>query len=431
MDLDLYDSDEFDNSDIEDENYEHTRTQNSTTDHGIPLGQKLINAILERKVDIAELLLKDGADSNYNASNSCWSPLMHAASLGAVELIKLLLDCGADPTYELNKKSAVMCLCESCCFDENQLLECLNILVANGADINAKDNHGLTPLMMAVKRGHSKLVARLIEFGSNIEHSTADGCNLSLMDKHCRTLHDLASENNFQEIIEILSEETIVKSDQNSYKLSNYESVMSEISDATLSGYKGFFEDTLKTIDGVGLGHLTPLFMEKKIGFGEFLISTDKDWKTVGVQYSFDRKKLIYYAYSIIKRHWSRNCIIDLENHELNLFWIAKIMSNNIRIMHIIRATLHVCSRELNNNNNFHIDFSKKQRIHANLIDCCEKVNLLSNSLKQLSSAVEKIADRENIVSVDFINNQKYFTRSNFYIYFYLSLFIGFNYFVF
>jgi len=41
-------------------------------------------------------------------------------------------------------------------------------LVEHGADVNAKDNNGITPLMYAVEKGDSEVVAFLVEHGAKV-----------------------------------------------------------------------------------------------------------------------------------------------------------------------------------------------------------------------------------------------------------------------
>ncbi|VUZ45325.1 unnamed protein product [Hymenolepis diminuta] len=46
--------------------------------------------------------------------------------------------------------------------------EIIESLIRKGADINAKDGYGMTPLIAAVYEGHSKCVAVLLKYKANI-----------------------------------------------------------------------------------------------------------------------------------------------------------------------------------------------------------------------------------------------------------------------
>lgn len=53
----------------------------------------------------------------------------------------------------------------------------LRRLIENGADINAADAQGWTPLMRAAKNHHLKAVAELITAGANLQAETRNGWN--------------------------------------------------------------------------------------------------------------------------------------------------------------------------------------------------------------------------------------------------------------
>ncbi|KAF6031868.1 hypothetical protein EB796_009770 [Bugula neritina] len=46
-------------------------------------------------------------------------------------------------------------------------LEVLEYLISQGADINAEDKYGITPLLSAIYEGHEKCVALLLEKGAD------------------------------------------------------------------------------------------------------------------------------------------------------------------------------------------------------------------------------------------------------------------------
>lgn len=51
-------------------------------------------------------------------------------------------------------------------------------LISKGADINAPDKHGLTPLMSACYEGHTSCVKILLEMGADKEQRGPDGLTL-------------------------------------------------------------------------------------------------------------------------------------------------------------------------------------------------------------------------------------------------------------
>lgn len=98
--------------------------------------------------------------------------LMHAAAVGSVEAVKLLLDSGAD----VNAKNALGSTALMLAADQP---EKARLLIAKGADVNAASKMGRTPLMIAAHcDGCSATVKLLIEKGADVKardgrHTTA------------------------------------------------------------------------------------------------------------------------------------------------------------------------------------------------------------------------------------------------------------------
>ncbi|CAL8115994.1 unnamed protein product [Orchesella dallaii] len=54
-------------------------------------------------------------------------------------------------------------------------LEVIDYLVAKGANVNATDKHGISPLLAAIWEGHTSCVRLLLEKGASREGKTPDG----------------------------------------------------------------------------------------------------------------------------------------------------------------------------------------------------------------------------------------------------------------
>ncbi|KAK9504123.1 hypothetical protein O3M35_010527 [Rhynocoris fuscipes] len=346
---------------------------------------------------------------------------MYAASLGISKYVNLLLKNGANPNVHDRLTTPLICLCNSTSFDDVELLKCFNLLIKAGASINICDENKMTPLMYAANRGRIQLVARMIELGSDLEIyddygwtaiffavDSGDvnmvqmlkdaGSNISLTDKKGRTLYDLATVKNYNVIAEIvntenksfLNELNLIKKE----KMSKYDILMYDMPDYKKSDFNGFTEDALKTIMAAGLTNLVNLFIEKKIGYCQFLIFKDEDWKKIGVNISFDRKKLITYSNRIIQKKWSQDAFIKQWNDEFSLFKLIQLVSNAIRIVHILIATYRICFREYNNT------MLGNYKIKAIIKNCLQDLNLLKKLIKIIYSHVK---DLDNYPPADFI----------------------------
>jgi ankyrin repeat protein len=67
--------------------------------------------------------------------------------------------------------------------------EIVELLIANGADVNTKDVVGMTPLHIAARRGHKEIVELLIDNGMDVNTKSYSGTPLdqAIRDKHPET----------------------------------------------------------------------------------------------------------------------------------------------------------------------------------------------------------------------------------------------------
>ncbi|KAK3317392.1 ankyrin repeat-containing domain protein [Cercophora scortea] len=166
-----------------------------------------LSIMIHCSVDVAKILLRAGADPNGSRAPNESSPLYIASKQGNANMVKLLVDNGADvdlpvvytsirgrdsltPLYAAIKKGsshtrdAVRCLLESnanpdiMCFKHhkgskamhiaarNNDVEYLRLLLDHGAEVNGQDSNQHTPLWCSIVKGHRLAAAFLIESGA-------------------------------------------------------------------------------------------------------------------------------------------------------------------------------------------------------------------------------------------------------------------------
>jgi ankyrin repeat protein len=124
------------------------------------LDYELLAATLSDQAERVGELLKLGADPNACSSSDGMTPLMIAASIGALEIVKHLIDGKADVNKSLEFFSP---LSQSI---EGRHYDVLELLLARGAD--AKVQGKTTPLIVAIKSYNKRMAKKLIKHGADV-----------------------------------------------------------------------------------------------------------------------------------------------------------------------------------------------------------------------------------------------------------------------
>lgn len=86
------------------------------------------------------------------------TPLMVAAKAGNADMVRLLLEKGADPGKVPTEGSTALILASN-----GGYTPVVELLINKGADVNAGNQFGATPLINAVTKGHLEIVKLLLE----------------------------------------------------------------------------------------------------------------------------------------------------------------------------------------------------------------------------------------------------------------------------
>ena len=141
---------------------------------GIARGAPLLLASAQGDTRIVELLLRHGADPSFTTLAG-YTPLMTAAIEGNTRVIELLLDAGADPNQPTRSPTTAL---GAAAGSGNAVA--VELLLAHGADPSAvipgSDVFHDPPLLCAIRCQESaSIVARLIEAGANVNASDDEG----------------------------------------------------------------------------------------------------------------------------------------------------------------------------------------------------------------------------------------------------------------
>ncbi len=123
----------------------------------------LHNMIVFGRTEIAKLLIEKGADVNAK-NNHSETPLFGAIITNQIGMTKLLIENGANiKSRDKNRWTALHWATWG-----NKKKEIISLLVKKGADVNAKNKYGNTPLQLVLPFRKRKKIALLLKKGADV-----------------------------------------------------------------------------------------------------------------------------------------------------------------------------------------------------------------------------------------------------------------------
>ncbi|XP_021240531.1 ankyrin repeat, SAM and basic leucine zipper domain-containing protein 1 isoform X2 [Numida meleagris] len=272
-------------------------------------------ALTSGDVSLIEELLNSGINIESSIQFG-WTPLMHAASVADYRVVHLLLDRGANASFEIDKYTVLMAACAAHASEEKILktvelllsrnvdpnLTCrkqmtpliyaarkgypcvVRLLVAHGSHINAQDESGYSALIWAAHHGHKNVVFTLLELGADK--------NLQAKDK--KTAAEIAKINEQLEIYGLLS--LTVNHSQGKYcETTKQETVykfLTAASDHSVSSCSTF--DAMDVfLHGIGLEHIIGLLKERDVYLWQLLTMQKEEMMQIGITNPVDQQKLL------------------------------------------------------------------------------------------------------------------------------------------
>lgn len=137
-------------------------------------------AILKKEYGFVEYLVNAGVDVNIRDTTYGTTPLIYAADQGAHHQVQLLLAAGADPLrVTWTGRTALVNSYRSENMKSAVTLEMtLALLVSSGANIEARDILGNTPLVQATVRDNAPLFSALSSLGARFDTTNQVGSTL-------------------------------------------------------------------------------------------------------------------------------------------------------------------------------------------------------------------------------------------------------------
>lgn len=130
--------------------------------------------------------------SIHSYSNDGFTPLGLACYFGHLEIVKYLVNHGADVNRASSNSFHVAPIHSATAISDYEITA---FLLEHGADVNAKQQSGVTPLHSAAHNGKLNIAKLLVDHGADIHAKTSEG----------KTPADMAFEKNYTEVGEYLT----------------------------------------------------------------------------------------------------------------------------------------------------------------------------------------------------------------------------------
>ena len=155
----------------------------------------LLTACIDGRADVAELLIRNGANTELSAADSKWEgqyPIHAAVMKRHTEIVKILAESGANVNATMDGNLTPLGLAA-----ETGNTEAAKILIASNADVNLKNMQGDAPLSIASEAGHATFVEYLAD---------TRGCDLNAESNDGSTPILLACKMQHLDVVQILAE---------------------------------------------------------------------------------------------------------------------------------------------------------------------------------------------------------------------------------
>ncbi|CAK9040607.1 unnamed protein product [Durusdinium trenchii] len=155
---------------------------------GHPPVLPMSSAAAQGYLEVVRLLLEAGADKNA-ANQDGATALIKAAANGHLEVVRVLLEAGADKIAAKQDGAAALMIAA-----QNGHLEAVRALLEAGADKIAAKQDGAAALMIAAQNGHLEVVRALLEAGADKNAAMQNGATALIM----------AADNGHLEVVRVL-----------------------------------------------------------------------------------------------------------------------------------------------------------------------------------------------------------------------------------
>lgn len=389
---------------------------------------KFLVLLKDSNINEMKIMIENGFNVDTRLESG-WSALLHSCFLGKSDVVKFLLESGADPNFHENLYMPIMAVCSSRA-NEDELIKCIEYLLQYKADVNETDIYRTTALMFAVKEGHMKLMSKLINAKCNIDKQDSEGwpalyhavlknnieavkllvdagCKLNTQDLKNRTAYELAEYFGYKEIANIVrtnqdmfvSEENTNESVQSS--MDPVDELFQQLpSQNGKNDVCGFPSEVSSLLCGMGMERYAQCFIKHKIQLGEFLIISNERLKEIRVRFSSHRQQILSSVKKFHLRHWNKMSLgLKPVNVQLEIEDVDRLMAIISKHLHVLKATFHYTRKHM------------LVEINPELFETIEKalhqLDLIIRELNSVNSIAKHTEKNNKIIHVDLIKHKE------------------------
>ncbi|XP_069812168.1 ankyrin repeat, SAM and basic leucine zipper domain-containing protein 1 [Dendropsophus ebraccatus] len=371
----------------------------------------LKNALTSGNLKLVEDLLDSGIEVEC-CFRFGWTPLMYAASVGNLEMVRVLLNRGANANFERDKFTVLMSACTAHASEEN-IVKCVELLlsrnvdpnvccrkkmtavmlaaseghtqvvtllVAHGAEINAQDENGFTGLTWAAYSGHKNTVLKMLELGADLKLSTKTGS----------TAADIARQNNHLEIFSILTfSGNLNNGKTNMSKEEAMYRYLREQPETSVNYSCSTSSDLEVFLHGLGLEHLAELFKENDLTLRQLLCLEESELKKEGVT-DEDCKKIVAAMKEIHVEETKLEKLPSFSKLDSSDELFAFLLKLNRQCSTITQAVVGVRNQIPQNPQNVVFEWDSSQNFSSVCEDIIRNLTDLNKEVCQLQDLLQK-----------------------------------------
>ncbi|XP_055974585.1 ankyrin repeat, SAM and basic leucine zipper domain-containing protein 1 isoform X2 [Sorex fumeus] len=327
-------------------------------------------------------LVQELLDSGISVESSFrygWTPLMYAASVSNVEMVRVLLDRGANASFSKDKQTILITAC-SARGSEEQILKCVELLLSRNADPNVACRRFMTPLMYAARDGHPQVVALLVAHGAEVNIQDENG--YTIFSFLSLTLNPLEGK-----LQQLTKEETICK-------LLTTEPDKEK--DHIFSSYTAF-GDLEIFLHGLGLEHMTDLLKERDITLRHLLTMRKDEFTKNGIT-SRDQQKIMAALKELEVEDIKFGELPEVAKLEISgdefLNFLLKL---NKQCGHLITAVQNIITELPVNSHKIVLEWASPRNFTSVCEELVSNVEDLSEEVCKLKDLIQKLqSEREN-----------------------------------